>query len=315
VAAHWPLGFVWSAEPAPSASAIPLLSNEQAWKRLPRADTGAGQPLPVWARALADTLPATTAAMLELDYEHRSGGALPAQLRARLRWVVARTNQCPFGEACAVDDFVRAGGAPAALASRDRAVEGLPEVERAALAFAEKLTREANSVTDAEVARLVEAFGDKQVVAMVLLIAYANFLDRLALALDLPAAAAAVPPLAVRFAPTPLGAERQAPPRAAPLRPARLTDLLQPADAKWRALGFDSLQKGIADQHVRKPRLPLPAGQSAPIYWGLLCRTYQPRLADVWLACKQAYGAEVDQDRVFEASLFWVVTRTQRSFY
>jgi hypothetical protein len=47
----------------------------------------------------------------------------------------------------------------------------------------------------------------------------------------------------------------------------------------------------------------------------LVCRTHQPRLAVVWAACKQAFGAEADQDRIFEASLFWVVTLTQRSFY
>jgi hypothetical protein len=61
--------------------------------------------------------------------------------------------------------------------------------------------------------------------------------------------------------------------------------------------------------------LPLPEGQPGAVRWGQLCRTYQPRLADAWAACKQAFEAEANQDRVFEASLFWVVTRAQQSFY
>jgi hypothetical protein len=38
----------------------------------------------------------------------------------------------------------------------------------------------------ADAARLIEQYGEKQVVALVLLLAYANFQDRLILALDLP---------------------------------------------------------------------------------------------------------------------------------
>src|SRR5438128_11759780 len=50
-----------------SAAHVPLLDNREAWKRLPPPEKGANQPLPAWARALADALPRTTAAMLELD--------------------------------------------------------------------------------------------------------------------------------------------------------------------------------------------------------------------------------------------------------
>src|SRR4051812_30176715 len=51
---------------------FPALPNDEAWKRLPAAEKGGGKPLPAWARTLADALPRTTAAMLELDYLHRA---------------------------------------------------------------------------------------------------------------------------------------------------------------------------------------------------------------------------------------------------
>src|SRR5262249_17660260 len=60
---------------------IPISENSEAWKFLPPADKGAGQPLPAWARTLARTLPRTTAALLELDYLHRAKSPLDPKLR------------------------------------------------------------------------------------------------------------------------------------------------------------------------------------------------------------------------------------------
>src|SRR5262245_37796124 len=68
--------------PHPGAAApragglVPVPGNEKAWKHLPPALKGAGQPLPAWARALSPGLPYTTAAMLELDFRHRARGPL-----------------------------------------------------------------------------------------------------------------------------------------------------------------------------------------------------------------------------------------------
>jgi hypothetical protein len=42
---------------------------------------------------------------------------------------------------------------------------------------------------------------------------------------------------------------------------------------------------------------------------------YQPELATGWSACTRAFGDEAKQDRVFEESLFWVVTRSITCFY
>jgi hypothetical protein len=42
---------------------------------------------------------------------------------------------------------------------------------------------------------------------------------------------------------------------------------------------------------------------------------YQPELAAAWSSCTRNFGEEAKQDRVFEESLFWVVTRTIHCFY
>jgi len=140
----------------------PTLSHEEAWKKLPRAEQGAGQPLPAWARALAATMPHTTAAMLELDFQHRARSPLEAKLRARMRWTAAHALGCAYSQAHAAADLLRAG----ARLDDIRALAGdcarLPERDRTALAFAHKMAVEPYAVTDEEVARLVRLHGEKQ---------------------------------------------------------------------------------------------------------------------------------------------------------
>src|SRR5207248_11389126 len=133
----------------------------------------------------AASLPRTTAAMLELDYLHRAKNPLDAQLRSKIRWVAAHANRCTYSEAVAAADLRRAGVTEAQI----RALAGdgaeMPTAERAALAFARKMTLDAAGVTDAEVSQLLGQFGNEKFVAMVLLLAHANFQDRLLLTLGL----------------------------------------------------------------------------------------------------------------------------------
>jgi alkylhydroperoxidase family enzyme len=258
-------------------------------------------------------MPHTTAAMLELDYQHRVQSPLDAKLRARLRWVAAHALGCAYSQAYATADLLRAGESAddvRALAG-DRA--GLPDKDRTALTFAHKMIREPYAVTDDEVARLVQLHGEKQVVAMVLLLAHAGFQDRLLLALDLPLEAGGVlRPVPVRFAPVPLGtslAVSRKKPSGRPLTRPR-------PDRSWQAVGLADLQTAMENQRCSRPRIRLPVDRlGKDIHWGLVCRTYQPALAAGWAACRRAFGAEANQDPVFEASVLWVVTRTQQSFY
>jgi alkylhydroperoxidase family enzyme len=51
------------------------------------------------------------------------------------------------------------------------------------------------------------------------------------------------------------------------------------------------------------------------IRWSLLVSGRQPRLGPAWIKCLRIFEEEARQDRVFEESLFWVVTRSLRCFY
>src|SRR4051812_24314850 len=88
---------------------VPLLDLEKTWERLPKAESGGGVPLPSWARALADSLPRTTAAMLDLDRLHRTESPLGPILQGKMRWVIADANRCEYSKAYAVADLRRAG--------------------------------------------------------------------------------------------------------------------------------------------------------------------------------------------------------------
>jgi alkylhydroperoxidase family enzyme len=305
---------------------VPVPKDTDAWKRLPAADKGSGQPLPSWAKALTGALPRTAAAMLELDYLHRAQSPLDPKLRGRMRWVAAHANRCAYGEACAAADLRRAGVDETGIKSLAGDHSGFPAKERAALAFAQRLTLAADTVTDTEVAELIEQYGEKQVVAMVLLLAYANFQDRLLLALGLPVEEGGpLPPLEVRFA---RGGAIEVTPRKAPgATTAGLPD--KRADDAWDKIDFSGLQGRLDKQRGRRERIAVPSWddvrrglpkdypQSRPvrIKWSLVCLGYQPEMAAAWSACTRAFGEESKQDRVFEESLFWVVTRSLNCFY
>lgn len=308
---------------------VPLLDNEACWKCLPKTLSGGGQPLPSWARALAWSLPRTTAEMLELDRLHRTRSPLGPELRGKMRWVAAAANRCEYSREYAEFDLQRAGIGEAAIAPLRHDFAGLPRPERAALEFARKMTLAANTVTDDEVAYLASAYGDDGVVAMVLLLAYANFQDRLLLALHLPIEPGGpLPPVEVVF-------DKAAPARTVPSRPEPKERTGPPVpkrldDPEWLALNYLDLQRSLGRQRssAGRIRVPsweevakvLPAGYPRPkqpvrIRWSLVCMGYQPDLAAAWSRCTRAFGEEARQDRVFEESLFWVVTRTLDCFY
>jgi hypothetical protein len=168
-------------------------------------------------------------------------------------------------------------------------------------------------VTDAEVAGLIARYGEKGVVALVLLVAHANFQDRLLLALDLePEPGGPPPPLDVKFARGRLGLGPPAAPRAPPPAP---PPAAAPAGPDWSPLAAADIQADLERQRARRPRIRLPEAGRMANRWGLVGQTYQPALATAWSACAQAFGEEADQDPVFEQSVFWVVTRTKRCFY
>jgi alkylhydroperoxidase family enzyme len=330
---------------SPAAAHVPVLTDAQAWKSLPPAEEGSGRPLPVWARALAGSLPKTTAALIDWDYAQRAESPLPPQLRAKLRWVTAQANRCEYAKAYARADYLRAGGRAEDLDDLPRRLEQLPGPERLALQVMRQLAEAAYTVTDAQMAELIQGHGERQVVAMVLLSAYANFQDRLLLALGAAVEKGGpLPPLKVRFhsppAPVkPAGPEKE-PPGGKTKGPAR--KLSPPAkdppavpervdDPGWAALSVETLQELVRQQVARRQariRIPdpesvranLPAEMPRPdkqvqIVWHLVTFGYQPHLTAAWSRTGRAFREDSDLDRVHSGSMFWVVTRAAHCFY
>ena len=314
----------------PPRCRLPVLQEKAAWERLPKVEVGAAGPLPIWARALAGPLPRTTTALLELDHLYRTSDAYDPRLRALMRWEASRANRCTYSQRYAEADLVRTGYHRAELADLESKIAALPESDRAAIAFARKLTLAADSVTDEDIIELVAAFGEQQVVAMVLQMAYANFQDRLLLTLD-----AAVeqdgplPPRAVRFAPPVAGestaANRPALPTNQPRQQPQIT-----LGADWTSISIEQLIRGMDQQRARPgrvrvpewkdvhPRLPAglyPADRPVRIKWSLVVLGHQPQLGAAWMKCLRTFAREANQDRVFEESLFWVITRSIDCFY
>jgi alkylhydroperoxidase family enzyme len=308
---------------------VPLPESAEAWRFLPPAEQGAGEPLPAWARALARSLPRTTAAMLDLDRIHRTKSPLGPLLRGKLRWVAAHANRCDYSLATAEADLRRAGLDAAGFQALAGDHADLPRPEAAALAFARTMTLSADAVTDPEVSELISLFGEQKLTAIVQLLAYANFQDRLLLALDLPIdPGGPPPPPEIRFTkgatPPPVPPRIKVEGRLAPIVPERVDD------PDWLSLDLEDLQKNLSSQRGRTSRIRvpsweevsrvLPAGAPVPknpirIQWSLVCMGYQPELSAAWSACTSAFRDEAKQDRVLEESLFWVVTRTIHCFY
>jgi alkylhydroperoxidase family enzyme len=290
---------------------VPLLSDAEAWARLPDVDGPRAGPLPGWARALAGALPRTTAATLEVDLVQRTRSPLDMKLRAAVRWVVGRANSSPYGEAYALADLRAAGG------------DSPESSDPATLEFARKLTLEPAQVTDAEVAALRTLHGDANLVALVQCIAYGNFQDRLVLALGLSVEdGGPLPPVRVQFR-KPYAGGTTAQPRTSPGEVPAVA-----AIPETERVDFDALRAGTEAQKERPARIPVPSiedvRRAAPTFasdwalrinWSRVCLGYQPELAQAWTNCPRTFASEAHQDPIFEESLFWVVTSSLQCFY
>jgi alkylhydroperoxidase family enzyme len=315
---------------AQSQHGIPIPSHAVAWRHLPSSTKGAGQPLPSWARVLAPTLPRTTSILLELDYLQRTHSSIDRALRGKIRWVTAHANRCSYAEAIAAADLRRAGLPDAELRKLAGDFAGLPGGEREVLAFARQLTVAADRVRDEDVEGLIRHIGEKQVVAIVLLVAYANFQDRLILALGLPSdAEASMPPLDVSFVTEENPSDKSWVQRVPPANGQVAGSDIREDDTEWRALDYAQLQSHMEGQRARRSRIAVPAWENVQklippncpvkrpirIRWSLVCLGYQPELGAGWLRGLRTFADEAKQDRVFEESLFWVITRSLHCFY
>ncbi len=307
-----------------SSERLPMLTNEEAWKRLPGAPVKV-QPLPEWARMFAGPLPLTTARMLELDALHRSGDRLEPRLRGLVRWAAADANRCDYAKTVAVADLRRAGIAAAELQTLLIDPNRLSAGERAAVAFARKMMREAHAVTDEEVKQLLGYFGEERVVALVALLAHASFQDRIFLAANVRVEPEGpLPPLMVQFA-----KPQAKPPHGANPVMAKAASLNAGTNVNGSSGEWIALQQGVNRQKARPGRIRVPSkeevhkrlGDGHPglwqsdINWSRVCYGNQPELTDAWFATAAAFRQESGLDPIFQQSLFWIVTRSLQCFY
>ena len=302
---------------------VPLLSDIEAWERLPRAISGSGQPLPNWAKAAAAQLPRTAAAMLELDAAHRLKSPLDPILRGKQRWVVADANRCEYSQAYALADLRRAGLTEPAIAVLTGHPSQWPAKDRDALEFVRLLTVAAPTIPDALFEKLRVRYTERGVAAMVLLAAYGNFQDRIILGLNLPLEPnGPLPPVDVRFAEGALQIAPLIPPENGEDVYLDKRRAVVPKDEQWSKLSYEELQRRLENQRNRKPRLPVPtwdevkvklpapmAQRPTRIVWSLTNYGYAHELAIPWTTATRTHWAESPGDRILEESLFWIQTR------
>jgi len=296
------------------------LSDAAVWGQFARPTP----PLPTWALMLVESLPRTTAFQLDLDHRHRVENPLGPLFAARLRWVVAHTNQCAYARQSAEADLERAG-APVDVTQQLREPTGWSPDERVALDFARKLTLDGAAITDGEFDELLAAYGADDAVAIVHTVAHANFQNRIFLALGLTSEpAGAAQPIEVG---TVVESTFAVPPRQALPVPSATDGVIDRASTPWSDPSFDRLRERLETQRERASRIPLPDAERlarlprpdrarvAGTVWGKVSMGYQPVLTAAWFRTMRAFDREAQLDIVFANSVFWVITRENDCFY
>ena len=315
-------GLVGAAAPPPKTR-FPSLSSDDTFDRIRKESA----PLPGWSRMLAGSLPRTTALMLSLDQVHRVKNPLDPALRARLRWIAADANRCDYSRKQAEADSSAAGVPADEIGKLCGDVTKWPEDERALVAFARKMTLAAQTVTDAEMAALLKEHGEAKVVAMVHTLAHANFQDRIFLALGVEVESAKLMAPVLLPVPSEDRTKGLVPARAAwkSIRGAKFDVAV--GRPNWEERSFEALDKAMADQKARKPRIGLPSAErlekmppemrerTKRVAWSYVSMGYQPALTRAWFETMGSFQAEAKMDPVFSNSFFWVVTRSSDCFY
>ncbi len=295
---------------------------------LPQLESPDIPSLPSWVRALGCNLPYTTAAMLEFETILRAEGeSLP--IRALAMLAVSNKHRCEYGIARSKFDLQRSGKAADWISSLDgKRLDLLSSLEKKIYLFAETLSTAPKEVTQEQVESLAKEVGEDELVAIVLAIGYANMMDRLALALQLPTIRRKRCKKSWKFSSTdPTGADTIAAERPGIPQNSEVAAFHDPM-IHWRELASDALTSELDKQRESKPRISVPTWEEIQtrlppglykdpirIRWSRVVVGHQPSLGPAWIKCLRVFEMEARQDRVFEESVFWVVTRGLRCFY
>jgi hypothetical protein len=254
----------------------------------------------------------------------------------------------------ALSDLRRSDSSPMAEALQSDPSK-LPPLGYEVFVFARQMSKLGRDVSDEQYRSLQSQIGDDAMVGLVLRIAQGCFQDRLLWALGVSDIADAnETPIYVHFVDsTPNGANTPSAARedaeellssinadkqiSAPKLNSASNPLSQDTaeDAKkrkgihaWGDLTFSEMQQYLTAQRERSPRIVVPEWEAIAskipqglyrrplqIRWSRVVVGYQPKLGPAWIKCLRVFEQEAHQDRVFEESVFWVVTRGLKCFY
>jgi hypothetical protein len=264
-----------------------------------------------------------------------------SQLAGVARYAVASYHKSAYGRAIAIADLKRVN-AHALIDLMEANPKDLPPLEYEVFAFAKQMAELGQSLTDEQYRSIQLKLGDEAMVGLVLRIAHGCFQDRLLWALGIAGVAdASSDPIYIHFvdstangANTPEatredGAELLASIARDKQIDAPTQDVESTTDSITdNRLSFTKLQQLLENQRERDPRISVPDWDAiAPklppglyrrplrIRWSRVVVGYQPKLGPAWIKCLRVFEQEAHQDRVFEESVFWVVTRGLKCFY
>jgi AhpD family alkylhydroperoxidase len=148
-------------------SRFPLIDDSAARALLPNDLFPAGRPLPNWVRLLANFPKSGPVKIANLRVSHTKGNLSP-QLKAQLAWVSARADRAWYALSCARDRLRALGVADDAIFAIDQA-EGstFTPADRAAFAFARKLTVDPALIDDDNFDTLRKFYTDPQIAELI----------------------------------------------------------------------------------------------------------------------------------------------------
>ncbi len=165
---------------------FPLVDESAARALLPAAAFPADHPLPNWVRLLANFPKAGPAKVTTLQTSETQGN-LPAKLKAQLAWVSARADRAWYALARARDRLLALGLDEDAVFAIDQPSEPrFTPGERAALAFARKLTVDPALIDDADFNDLKKYYSDSEIAELIYHVNHDVFFNRLTEAANLP---------------------------------------------------------------------------------------------------------------------------------
>ncbi|HEX8633541.1 MAG TPA: carboxymuconolactone decarboxylase family protein [Pyrinomonadaceae bacterium] len=165
---------------------LALASDAARLKAIEFADPLGGAHAPNYIRLLAEHTEAAPH-FAHLTRTVLYGGALPPETKMAMGQRVARVLGTPYALAHA-ERWLRASERGRAMLTglRGKQASGLTPAEQLAVDYADKLTRDANGITDADFARVRAHYNDSQIVELTMTTCFFNYFARLCEASSLP---------------------------------------------------------------------------------------------------------------------------------